>query len=255
MMAQPPQPHFPLTSYGPVFAAPPPTMPLGYPPVAPAPATTPTATAPVAAIESPQAAGSLAGVPQPQDLDLLFSMLDRDGDGSITREDLAWAAQRYGYSGSAAAAGGGSVAGVSGLTGCGASQAAALKVEAYRGVRAFPYHDPAYGCHFREHSMNDSWDDALRNLQPDKEPPFERLFVRAKAALEQHEAQKRNRRKLQRLEEQALEKLHMDWVRSGYDEVAAPAPLHPHLADTEFQAATVNLYPEPEERSLLYWLA
>eukprot|EP00929_Paragymnodinium_shiwhaense_P015472 TRINITY_DN12356_c0_g1_i1.p1 TRINITY_DN12356_c0_g1~~TRINITY_DN12356_c0_g1_i1.p1 ORF type:complete len:263 (-),score=25.56 TRINITY_DN12356_c0_g1_i1:302-1090(-) len=91
--------------------------------------------------------------------------------------------------------------------------------------RRFPYHDPAFGCHFRPvWTTDDPRDAALISSAPDAAPPFGELLTSAKSRV-YADAQRRNHvRRIQKFEHDILHELHLDYLQSGYDEVSAPLP-------------------------------
>jgi len=121
-------------------------------------------------------------------------------------------------------------------------------------VKGFPYHDPGFGCHFRNVTMDDKFDEELQLRQPDQEAPLANLMRVAKAEAAEREEQKHNRRKFEHMEHEALHALHLDMLQDGYDEVDAPLPFRAMGKRTHHEAY-VNIDPEPEYQGLAYWLA
>jgi hypothetical protein len=119
-------------------------------------------------------------------------------------------------------------------------------------VRGFPYHDPAFGCHFRNVTPNDTWDYRLSQTTPDVAPPLHNVFLCAKERLREHEQQKAVRRKLEHLEHEALQKVHMQYLQEGYDEVAGPMPFRKHQQTHE---AYVSVDPTHDSDGFVGWLA
>jgi len=72
------------------------------------------------------------------------------------------------------------------------------------GGRGYPYHDPAFGCHFRSpDNSKDAWDYELRVATPDVLPPLELLLRDYRKQQEEFEKQKRLRRRLTHMGDKA----------------------------------------------------
>lgn len=117
----------------------------------------------------------------------------------------------------------------------------------------FPYHDPAYGSHFRQIKPFDHWDTQLLGVEPDEPPPLQ-LFMRdTLKKLQEKEENKRLRREVARMEHEVLKKLHLESLQDSYNEVRMPPAFQHHAFEPH--PALVTISPEPEYRGLTWWLA
>lgn len=190
----------------------------------------------------------------------VFAALDRNADGVITREEFVDAFMRSG----------GAIVG---------NDFPPLIVpvqmyetmyvprevseEAFRASQAaaaagstFPFHDAAFGAHFRNKSQGDYFDNELLSVKPDARPPLEELLLTALREAQRQERVKHNKRLAERLKHKAMEAAHLGSFDDDYDEVKMP-DVFAENAENDKQKSMAMTYvsPDPEYKGFIYWLS
>lgn len=136
-------------------------------------------------------------------------------------------------------------------------------------VRAFPFHDAVYGCHFRTPGADDFFDPTLQELHSDVKPALENLMERARATAKGKEDRLHRQRQLARYEHELLKKLHLESFQDDFDEAGTPLVFQPPKTYRDAVSACSDLRPGgtqahpgwmcvplgEEYRGVAYWLS